>query len=132
MPPDQAWSVNSVAGLSLQGPSSPKGVSDVTTRCGWVRATWRGSSDGCAANDEPRDHTTASAESKSACNASSPAASEPSITTLRLEAPRKLKSAPSSSMGIAAPEADHRRNGSPSDDSTFVTSAPPSARSFVQ
>ena len=55
-----------------------------------------------------------------------------STTTLRLEAPRKLKSAPSSSTGMAAPEADHRRNGSPAGDSTLMTSAPPSASNFVQ
>ena len=34
MPPDQACRVNSVAGRSLQGPSSPNGVIDVTIRCG--------------------------------------------------------------------------------------------------
>ncbi len=124
--------MNSVAGLSLQGPSRPNGVIDVTTKCGWARSSSRGSSDACSDNDEPFDQTTAAAESNSACRESSPAASAPSTTTLRLDAPRKLNSAPSSSAGIAAPEADHRRNGSPPGASTLTISAPPSASSFVQ
>src|SRR5262249_32729759 len=49
-----------------------------------------------------------------------------------LPAWRKLNSAPFASAGIAAPEADQARSGSRSDPSTFVTSAPASASSFVQ
>ena len=35
MPPDSACTVNSVAGLSCHGPSSPNGVMAVTIRWGW-------------------------------------------------------------------------------------------------
>ncbi len=131
-PPDHAWSVNSVAGLSFQGPSRPNGVIAVTVRCGCLSRISRGASAGCSATEEPRDHTTASADASSVSSAARLSARSTSTTTLCFEALRKLKSAPSASGAIAAPEADQRRSGSPSGDSTLMTSAPPSANSFVQ
>ena len=71
-------------------------------------------------------------KTSSVCSGPRPALPSASTTTLCFDALRKLKSAPSASGAISAPEADHRRSGSPSADSTLITSAPPSARSFVQ
>ena len=105
---------------------------DVTIRCGCARRISRGASVACSATGEPRDHTTASADASSACSRARSSPLSASTTTLRFDALRKLKSAPSASGGITAPEADHRRSGSPSGDSTLITSAPPSASSFVQ
>ena len=130
--PDHACSVNSVAGLSRQGPSSPKGVMDVTVRCGWTRRISCGAKAVCSTTREPRDHTTASADASSACSNARSSARSHSTTTLCFDAFRKLKSAPSASAAITAPEADHRRSGSPSGASTLITSAPPSASSLVQ
>ena len=133
IPPDHAWRVNSVAALSLHGPSRPNGRDrrDDQVRMGpqQLAGVQRRPAPPAAspATRPPRRPTPSSA-----CSAARSPASVPSTTTLCLEAPRKLNSAPSSSAGIAAPEADHRRNGSPSGDSTLMTSAPPSASSFVQ
>ena len=132
MAPDHACSVNSVAGRPDHGPSSPNGVIDVTIRCGWARSRSRGASMGCSATSEPRDHTTVSAEARSECSESRLSGLWASTTTLCFDAPRKLNRAPSRSGEIGAPEADHRRSGSPSGASTLITSAPPSASSFVQ
>ena len=44
--PDHAWSVNSVAAFSTQGPASPKAVIDATIRCGWGREEPRGAERG--------------------------------------------------------------------------------------
>ena len=92
----------------------------------------RGVSVGCAATAEPRDHTTASADAKSISSEARLSGSSTSATTPSFDALKKLNSAPSTPGGIAAPDADHRRSGSPSGDSTLMTSAPPSANSFVQ
>ena len=61
---------------------------------------------------EPRDHTTASASASSALTKSTSVSG--SATTLCFEQARKLNSAPSSPGSISAPDADHRRSGSPS------------------
>src|SRR5205807_1546347 len=116
----------------LQGPSSPNGVIDVTIRCGCLRRTSRGSSVACSATGEPRDHTTTSADASSLYSDARSSALSLWTMTLCFDALRKLKSAPSASGETTAPEADHRRSGSPSGDSTLMTSAPPSASSFVQ
>ncbi len=104
----------------------------VTVRCGADSRSAAGESDGSSASREPRDHTTASAPRRSSCTPSMAAASPGSTTTLRFDEARNANSAPSSPWGMAAPEADQRRSGSPSGASTLTTSAPPSARSFVQ
>ena len=93
--PDHACSVNSVAALSLQGPSSPNGVIAVTVRCGCRAEISPGASVGCSATGEPRDHTAASAEASSLSKEARLSPLVASTTTLRFEAPRKLKSAPS-------------------------------------
>ncbi len=130
MPPDQACSVNSVAGLSLHGPSSPNGVIEATIRCGCAASSSAGEQPGSSATVDPRDHTTTSACRNHSCSVSDP---EPgSTTTLRLEAARWLNSAPSSPSAMVAPDADQWRSGSPPGASTFTTSAPASASSFVQ
>ena len=90
------------------------------------------SASGALATAEPRDHTRASAEAKSVSSEATLSGSSTSTTTPSFDAPRKLNSAPSAPGAIAAPDADHRRSGSPSGDSTLMTSAPPSANSFVQ
>ena len=64
-PPDHACRVNSVAALSLQGPSSPKGVMDVTIRCGWAPRISSGASAACSASRRARDQTTTSADASS-------------------------------------------------------------------
>ena len=131
--PDHACSVNSVAALSLQGPSSPNGVIDVTIRCGCARKDLAGRQRRvlrhrrAAGPDDGVGRRQQRLQRREIVRRSSP-----STTTLCFDALRKLKSAPSASGGIAAPEADHRRSGSPSGDSTLMTSAPPSASSFVQ
>ena len=124
--------MNSVAGLSLHGPSRPNGVIDTTTRPGWAPTSSAGAIEPSSATAEPGDHTTTSA---AAINASRPSRSVElagSTTVLRLDVPRCRNSAPSSPGAIDDDDADQRRSGSPSGASTFVTSAPPSASSFVQ
>src|ERR1700704_1551326 len=83
-----------------------------------------------SATIEPRDHTTASASASNALTKST--SDSGSATTLSFEHARKLNSAPSSPWEISAPDADHRRSGSPSGGSTLMTSAPPSASNLVQ
>ena len=131
--PDHACSVNSVAALSLQGPSSPNGVIDVTVRCGCAAEDLAGRQRRVLRHRRAAgpDDRVGRCKQLRAARRDRPRSSA-STTTLRFDAPRKLKSAPSASGGIAAPEADHRRSGSPSGDSTLITSAPPSASSFVQ
>ena len=130
MPPDHACSVNSVAGRSHHGPSRPNGVIDVTVRCGCADRIAGGVNTTLSATLEPRDHTTASASASSALTKSR--SDSGSATTLCFEHARKLNRAPSSPGLISAPDADHRRSGSPSGGSTLMTEAPASASSLVQ
>ena len=80
----------------------------------------------------PADQTTISASAIRARTSSTSAATAADAATLSFDAVRNEKNAPSSPGAIGAPLPDHRRNGSPSASSTFTTSAPPSASSFVQ
>ena len=108
--PHQACSVNSVAAQFAHGPSSPNGVTTTVT------------SAGCAARSSESsngsDATTTSAAASSACTSAS--AGPP--TTDRFEVLRNSNRAPEPQL----------RSGSPPAGSTFTTSAPASASSFVQ
>ena len=98
IPPDQACSVNSVAGRSCHGPSRPNGEIAVTVRCGCDSRMACGDSDGWSASREPADHTTASAASSSSRDGDAAASFGIGDDAL-LGARRKLNSAPSLTVG---------------------------------
>ena len=109
--PHHAWSVNSVAAQSRHGPSSPNGVIDATTRSGRPRRKATTSS-----GREPSQTTTSAPTRRSS------SASPSARTTDRFDVLRNSNSAPE----------PQDRIGSPAAVSTFTTSAPASASSFVQ